>query len=380
MLSALIALLGALVYGSADFLGGLAARRLRSIVVTAVSAASGLVVLVVGLPLFGVDATGADMAWGVAAGLFGIVAVVLLYACLAIGPMSILSPLTAVVSAIAPMLWGLLVKGESLSPLGYAGLAVALVAVVLVGFIPGAKVVRPSARGLVMAVGAGIAIGAFLIVIDQTRDQSGLVPLVFSRLTSVVITGAVVGFMILAAVRRGRTVTAVLTPADPDLGATPDGARRSRARDSAHPHADPRVHPRPRLVARHRMRRPRRRRERLHAARAEARGSVGRLSAHGALPGRDDPARGDRASRAHRRCAMDRARARAGRGGDARGRLTRCDVSAREVGQPRAKSSAHEETSAMIPSAVSARAIHIVNRTPGAVRVSRTRSRDPRRA
>ncbi|HWL77708.1 EamA family transporter [Microbacterium sp.] len=223
MLSALIALLGALVYGSADFLGGLAARRLRSIVVTAVSAASGLVVLVVGLPLFGVDATGADMAWGVAAGLFGIVAVVLLYACLAIGPMSILSPLTAVVSAIAPMLWGLLVKGESLSPLGYAGLAVALVAVVLVGFIPGAKVVRPSARGLVMAVGAGIAIGAFLIVIDQTRDQSGLVPLVFSRLTSVVITGAVVGFMILAAVRRGRTVTAVLIPADPDLGATPTG-------------------------------------------------------------------------------------------------------------------------------------------------------------
>ena len=80
---------------------------------------------------------------GSLAGVFGVVAVGLLYACLAIGPMSILSPLTAVVSAIAPMLWGLLVNGETLAPLGYLGLGVALVAVVLVGFIPGEKVVRP---------------------------------------------------------------------------------------------------------------------------------------------------------------------------------------------------------------------------------------------
>jgi drug/metabolite transporter (DMT)-like permease len=99
------------------------------------------------LPFVGGVWAPADVAWGAVAGAFGVIAIALLYACLAIGPMSILSPLTAVVSAIAPMLWGLLVNGETLSAIGYLGLGVALVAVVLVGFIPGERVVRPSARG-----------------------------------------------------------------------------------------------------------------------------------------------------------------------------------------------------------------------------------------
>lgn len=223
MIAAVLALIGALVYGAADFLGGLAARRLRSIVVTAVAALSGVVALLVAHPLIGGVWTGRDVALGVLAGGFGVAAVVLLYACLALGPMSILSPLTAVVSAVAPMLWGLLVDGESLSTVAYAGLAVALVAVVLVGFIPGEKVVRPSARGVLMAVGAGIAIGGFLIVVDQTSPESGLVPLVMSRSTTLVITSAVVGVLALRAVRRGAGAASVLRPSGTALGATPSG-------------------------------------------------------------------------------------------------------------------------------------------------------------
>ena len=223
MISAAIALVGAVVYGSADFLGGLAARRLRSIVVTAVAALSGLVALLVAQPLFGGVWSAPDVAWGVLGGIFSVAAIALLYACLAIGPMSILSPLTAVVSAIAPMLWGLLVNGDALAPIGYAGLGVALVAVVLVGFIPGEKIVRPSARGLAMAVGAGLAIGAFLIVLDQTSDDSGLVPLVTSRATSAVVTGAIVGVLALAALRRGERARSVLPVAGLPLGATPSG-------------------------------------------------------------------------------------------------------------------------------------------------------------
>jgi drug/metabolite transporter (DMT)-like permease len=223
MLSAGLALFGALVYGGADFLGGLAARRLRSIVVTAAAAASGLVVLLVALPFVGGTWEPADLAWGALAGVFGVVAIALLYACLAIGPMSILSPLTAVISAIAPMLWGLFVNGETLSPIGYAGLGVALVAVVLVGFIPGEKVVRPSVRGLLMAVGAGLAIGAFLIVIDQTSAQSGLVPLVLTRLTNMAITLVIIGALVAHALRRGRAAASVVEVSGPALGGTPSG-------------------------------------------------------------------------------------------------------------------------------------------------------------
>lgn len=223
MLSAAIALAGAIVYGSADFLGGLAARRLRSIVVTAVAALSGLAALLVAQPLFGGEWTAPDVAWGALGGVVSVVAIALLYACLAIGPMSILSPLTAVVSAVGPMLWGLLVNGDALAPIGYAGLGVALVAVVLVGFIPGERIVRPSARGLAMAVGAGLAIGAFLVVLDQTSDDSGLVPLVTSRSTSGVVTCAIVAVLALAAVRRGEHARSVFAVAGLPLGATPSG-------------------------------------------------------------------------------------------------------------------------------------------------------------
>ena len=223
MLSAALALVGAVIYGAADFLGGLAAKRLRSIVVTAVAAASGFVLLMLALPVVGGTWAPVDVAWGALAGAFGVVAIALLYACLAIGPMSILSPLTAVVSAIAPMLWGLLVDDETLSPIGYIGLAVALIAVVLVGFIPGEKAVRPSARGLVMAVGAGLAIGAFLIVVDQTSPESGLVPLIMTRVTNMAITAVIIAALVLRAIRRGRRAGSVLDVAGVTVGATPSG-------------------------------------------------------------------------------------------------------------------------------------------------------------
>lgn len=223
MLPAALALLGALVYGGADFLGGLAARRLRSIVVTSVAAAAGLVALIVAVPLLGGAWSAADAGWGALAGFFGVLAVILLYACLAIGPMSILSPLTAVVSAIAPMLWGLLVNGETLGAVGWAGLGVALVAVVLVSFVPGAKTVRPSTRGVVMAIGSGVCIGAFLIVMDRTSEASGLVPLLISRAFSVVATGTVVLGMLAVAVHRGRPVVSALVVQGAPVGATPFG-------------------------------------------------------------------------------------------------------------------------------------------------------------
>ncbi|MAP62514.1 MAG: hypothetical protein CMH34_01935 [Microbacterium sp.] len=223
MIAALVALAGALVYGSADFLGGLAARRLRSIVVTAVAAASGLVALLALMPFVGGAWLPADVLWGALSGVLGVVAIVLLYACLAVGPMSILSPLTAVITAVAPMSWGLLVQGEAFSPLGYVGLAVALVAVILVGFIPGEKVVRPSTRGLLMAVGAGTTLGAFLIALDQTSATSGLVPLVVNRATNTAITAMAVVALVVLARRRGVSAADALVPAGARVGAAPSG-------------------------------------------------------------------------------------------------------------------------------------------------------------
>lgn len=204
MLTAVLSLSGALVFGAADFLGGLAAKRVNAMLATAVAGLTGFLLLLVAAPFLGGTWTPHDMLWGALSGVAGAVAISLLYAALAIGPMSILSPLTAVVSAVMPMVWGLLVSGERLGQLGYWALGLALVAVVLVGFVPERGAVRPSLRGLAMATGSGLAIGTFFITIDQTSDASGVTPLILNRGVSAAIIFAVLGVLAVVGARRRR--------------------------------------------------------------------------------------------------------------------------------------------------------------------------------
>jgi len=208
MPSAILGLISALVYGSADFVGGVASRVIGPLRTTAVGAVSGLALLLVALPLVGGTWSAAALGWGAASGAIGAAAVALLYACLAIGPMSILSPLTALVSALLPLTWGLL-GGDRFAPIGYVAIALALVAVVLVGFVPEGGV-RPSARALGLAIAAGALIGVFLIVLDQTPADSGLVPLVANRTVNALIMWTVIGLLALRGATRRFTRQGVL--------------------------------------------------------------------------------------------------------------------------------------------------------------------------
>ncbi|TFC29613.1 EamA/RhaT family transporter [Cryobacterium sp. TMT1-3] len=220
MLTAFFGLTGAVIFGSADFLGGLAAKRISAVLVTAVAATSGLVVLLLLLPFVAGEWSASAVIWGALSGITGALAISLLYACLAIGPMSILSPLTAVVSAIVPMTAGLL-GGERFLPIGYWALVLALVAVVLVGFVPERGAVRPRLLGIAMAIGSGTMIGAFMILIDQTPSDSGLVPLVMNRAVNGGIMFTVVGLIALRTLhrRRARAAAPVLVAAGRSVGA-----------------------------------------------------------------------------------------------------------------------------------------------------------------
>ena len=197
MLAVVIGVTSALVFGAADFLGGLAAKRIPAIRVTAIVSATGLAVMLVLLPFVGGEFSPSAVALGALSGVAGAIAIVLLYASLAIGPMSILSPLTAIVSAIVPLTAGL-IRGEQLGFLGIVAIAIALVAIVLVGFVPEKHAVRPSLRGVLMAIGSGAMIGAFLIIIDLTPFDSGLVPLVANRAVATIIMFSVVAVVAIA--------------------------------------------------------------------------------------------------------------------------------------------------------------------------------------
>jgi len=203
VLAILVGLASAVTYGVADFLGGLASKRSAPVVVTALAALTGFAVL---LPLAAVVPARASFEgflWGGLSGLTGAVAIFLLYAALAIGPMSILSPLTAVLSALVPMTWGLL-GGERLPWWGYLALGAVLVAIVLVGFVPERGAVRPRARGVIYATVSGLLIGCFFILIDRAPADSGLYPIVANRAVGATVLLVVVAALALAGRRRGR--------------------------------------------------------------------------------------------------------------------------------------------------------------------------------
>jgi len=192
MLSVALALAGSVIYGASDFFGGLAARGTSAVRVTLINSIAGLAVLVVAALVLPSRWGAPVLLWGFLAGVCGAVALVLLYACLALGPMSILSPILALVAAVIPITVGF-VRGERLSGLGYLGLAIGLLAIVLICLVPGERAVRPSPRGLLMAVGAGVAIGGYLVFIDLTPPDSGPAPL----LVTFVVTGIVMSVALL---------------------------------------------------------------------------------------------------------------------------------------------------------------------------------------
>jgi EamA domain-containing membrane protein RarD len=201
MLTIVLGFATSLVYGFADFFGALSSRKLKAVLVTAISGFTGLVFLFAMTPFFGADFGGTAIWVGVAAGLFSAFAMSCLYASLAIGPISILSPLGAVISAIVPMVWAI-AGGESFGLLKAGATGLILVAVVLVAFVPGAEVKVPSAKGLLLGVGAGVGIGAVLISLKLAPLHSGLATVIVMRAVS----ASLLGLFLLASVLRGRKV------------------------------------------------------------------------------------------------------------------------------------------------------------------------------
>src|ERR1700716_2978498 len=106
-MAALLALVSALCFGVSDFSGGLAARRVPAGAVVLVTNALSLALAAIAVAVLPGSAYSVrDLAWGAAAGVVGLLGVVLLYRGLAIGPMSVVAPLTAVLSAVVPVVVG----------------------------------------------------------------------------------------------------------------------------------------------------------------------------------------------------------------------------------------------------------------------------------
>lgn len=192
----ILALVSAMFFGVADFLGGVATRRLAAWTVATWTQILGLPVLLLGLvAVESPDVSGTDLAWGAAAGALGLVGLALLYATLAAGVMSVVAPIIGAGAAFVPVVFAV-ATGESISPIQWAGIVLALVAVSLLAREPGGG--RLDRRLLLQAIATAVAFGTFFIMMGQTSQDSGVWPLAAARMVSIPIG---VAFVVLGTAR-----------------------------------------------------------------------------------------------------------------------------------------------------------------------------------
>jgi drug/metabolite transporter (DMT)-like permease len=177
--------MASILWGSGDFSGSVASKRMSAIGVVALSHIIGLLLLV-GVATISAEALPAtpDLLWGAASGLAGAVGLAALYQGLAIGKAGVVAPITSVVSVALPVAWGLFSQ-ELPGVLVIMGIIIGFVGVVLVG---GGDIRSGDARTVQLAVLSGLGFGGFYILIAQFSEGAVFYPLVAARLASATAT------------------------------------------------------------------------------------------------------------------------------------------------------------------------------------------------
>ncbi|HVQ89040.1 MAG TPA: DMT family transporter [Actinomycetes bacterium] len=189
-MGAALALLSSVLWGTADFFGGVYSRRMQAVVVVLVSQAIALAFILPGAWLAGVfdDPTG-YLWWGIGAGIVGPVALICFYRALSIGKMGVVSPIAAT-GIVIPVVWGL-ASGESPSTLQLCGIVVGFLGVMLAS---GPDVTSENApapadhyRSIVLALVSAVGFGFAFVCLDGGGQYSVGMTLVVQRSTSVLL-------------------------------------------------------------------------------------------------------------------------------------------------------------------------------------------------
>ena len=182
----LLGLAAAVLYGSGDFLGGMATRRAHVLAVLTVAETAAVIAALTAAAMWPGAASLAGLAWGISAGLTGGLGLIIFYIGLATGPMSVVAPVSGLVSTILPVAVAL-AEGERPGAGVYAGALLCLIAIVLASSAGDASAVpRPGRAGPGGAIGYGIASGAsfglFFLLIRNAGQSGELWPVAAGRI------------------------------------------------------------------------------------------------------------------------------------------------------------------------------------------------------
>ena len=180
MLGIIFALSSALVWGSGDFSGGLASRKSSSFQVMALSALTGLMVLVAASLLWRETFPSLNgVLWSILAGVSGSVGIASLYRALAIGNAATVAPTSAVIGAALPVGFTILTRGIPAIP-QLAGFLLAFLGIWLVSRSVTAES-AVSRQGFLLACLAGVGFSGFFVFIAQVEPGKVFTPLIVSR-------------------------------------------------------------------------------------------------------------------------------------------------------------------------------------------------------
>lgn len=180
------AVLAAIAYGLSDYCAGTSSRKYS--VLGLVTSAYPISILIVTLTLpfmHGTISVSASL-YGAASGLMLAIAVWAFYSALSLGPISIVSVLTSLLSSGIPVAYGLF-SGEEISSFGKVGLILGLFVGLLFGIQhpepKGVNQRRINLRVVTLILCAGIAFAASFIITHHIPPNSGMLPIFFARIT-----------------------------------------------------------------------------------------------------------------------------------------------------------------------------------------------------
>lgn len=175
--------LSSVLYGLGDFLGGEGAKRVTAATVVLWAGFVSFPLIVLVALLIGGDAEPADLLLGGAGGTAGAVGLVSLFAGLGRGQAAAVAPAAAAFSGVVPVVVAI-GSGDSITALTWAGVLVAIPAIVLCSWVadPG----EVPFGGLRYGLAAGLGFGTYTVLLDLTSEGSALLPLIPARAATMI--------------------------------------------------------------------------------------------------------------------------------------------------------------------------------------------------
>jgi len=202
--------------GSADFFGGIAAKRSSPYAVAAWSQWAGVPVIAIVALIFGGQIIVNDALLGLVAGTGSALGVVVMYRGFSIASVGVVATIAATFGAMLPIIVGL-AGGEQPSTVVAVGLGCGVLSVALIGYVPGEA--HLSATGVLHGIVAGSGFAVMVIAYAATSEESGLTSAVAGRVSAAALaTLAVLALGVPRRVERSAVIPTVLAGALAGVG------------------------------------------------------------------------------------------------------------------------------------------------------------------